>query len=372
MTEYRMITRRNDPELIDFINYVFSYSDAPTDFIQLLPKVYSAQGSHEVVHLAVKEDNRIRAVVSILIFSMVHQGKELRVGFIGNVAVHPYSRGKGYMKELMRRAEIIMRQRGCDLAALSGQRQRYEYFGYYQACPEAVFTVTRNNLRHILGPAYQSPLMCREVASEDAETIQEIYKLYNAGPVTGRSELTFEADCRSWGGKLISIQNGENVIGYAVTDGGLGGWTEAHVPPQQYADAMLAYMNACHIRKLRLEQPLYEQEAIDVLTEIAEEQRIENSCMLRILCWEKVLAWASALRQTQDGSAELAVQNVGTYRITIQNGEFGVCQIPDTVPGMTEKEAMRLLFSPLPVRGRDRFPENWFPLSLWIAQADMF
>ena len=109
---------------------------------------------------------------------MVHRGKELRVGFIGNVAVHPYSRGKGYMKELMRRAEIVMRQRGCDLAALSGQRQRYEYFGYYQACLEAVFTVTRNNLRHVLGPEYQTPLRCREVAPEEKEMIKELYEMY--------------------------------------------------------------------------------------------------------------------------------------------------------------------------------------------------
>lgn len=372
MAEYKIITRADDPELIDFINYVFSYSDEPTDFIQLLPKAYSGEVCHEVIHLTVLEEGKIRAAVSVLIFSLVQHNQQLKVGFVGNVAVHPYSRRKGYMKELMKRAETVMREKGCDLAALSGQRQRYEYFGYYQACPQAVFSVSQTNLRHTLKGGANS-LSCREAGGGETKTIRELYELYRKGAVSGRTETDFEADCRSWGSRLISIQNGEKIVGYAVAGADYGSWSEASVPPGQYAQALEAFMKTFAVRRMRLEVPLYDQGALDELESFSGMLSLQNSCMLRILRWERVLSWALTLGEAAEGTGELNVDGAGAYQIAIQNGEVRVKQkqAAQSEP-LSEKEAMRLMFSPLPLRQRAGYPRNWFPLKLWIPQADMF
>ena len=43
MVEYKILTRHNDPDLIDFINYVFSMDGEATDFVKLLPKAYEPE-----------------------------------------------------------------------------------------------------------------------------------------------------------------------------------------------------------------------------------------------------------------------------------------------------------------------------------------
>ena len=54
----------------------------------------------------------------------------LNVAGISTVSVHPYSRGKGYMKALMTKALEGSRKAGVDMIVLSGLLQRYEHFDF--------------------------------------------------------------------------------------------------------------------------------------------------------------------------------------------------------------------------------------------------
>ena len=60
-------------------------------------------------------------------------GETLRVGCVGTVSVHLYSRGEGHMKILMAMMMDDARAKGCDLLMLGGARKRYNYFGFEQA-----------------------------------------------------------------------------------------------------------------------------------------------------------------------------------------------------------------------------------------------
>ena len=51
MVEYKILTRHDDPDLIDFINYVFSMDGEATDFVKLLPKAYEPESGHDILHL---------------------------------------------------------------------------------------------------------------------------------------------------------------------------------------------------------------------------------------------------------------------------------------------------------------------------------
>lgn len=74
---------------------------------------------------------------------------ELRAKFLGGVAVHPRARGEGHMKVLM--TSWLDEMRGTsDISILSGQRQRYEYFGYTAGGIKCEYTITRANVRHAM------------------------------------------------------------------------------------------------------------------------------------------------------------------------------------------------------------------------------
>ena len=115
---------------IDLVNYVFNHDHCPHDFEKMIPRVYGpGKNAAELHRVAVDGTGRLWAAIACLPESLTVCGHELRAGFIGSVSVHPRARGEGFMKRLMADWDEELRE-SCDLAVLSGQRQRYEYFGY--------------------------------------------------------------------------------------------------------------------------------------------------------------------------------------------------------------------------------------------------
>ena len=100
------------PEILDFINMVFSMHRVPHNFRTLLPKLYGTDCQTEWCHYLAKEDGQIRAVVCVLPIILEHSGHTITCATVGSVSVHPYSRGKGYMKQLMAMAADDMERRG--------------------------------------------------------------------------------------------------------------------------------------------------------------------------------------------------------------------------------------------------------------------
>ena len=104
MTDYRLARPQEEADVLDFINMVFSMHSQPHDFAALLPKVYAHPGFARYHYVAV-EDGHIRGTVALLPLTLrVEENCALKAGYIGSVAVHPYSRGAGHMKALMRMA----------------------------------------------------------------------------------------------------------------------------------------------------------------------------------------------------------------------------------------------------------------------------
>ncbi|MBQ6646260.1 MAG: GNAT family N-acetyltransferase, partial [Clostridia bacterium] len=91
------------PEIIDFINYVFSQAHVPHDFKALLPKVYGddAPLGVERFHFLAKQDGKIVGCVACRPTELIFGDQTLSCGFVGSVSVHPYHRGEGHMKRLM-------------------------------------------------------------------------------------------------------------------------------------------------------------------------------------------------------------------------------------------------------------------------------
>jgi predicted N-acetyltransferase YhbS len=81
----------------------------------------------------VEEDGALVAHVGLYPLEIVNQGISIRVGGIGGVASVPEVRGKGYMSRLLRHVVDEMRAQNHVLSWLSGDRQRYNTFGWEMA-----------------------------------------------------------------------------------------------------------------------------------------------------------------------------------------------------------------------------------------------
>ncbi|MDR1655896.1 MAG: GNAT family N-acetyltransferase, partial [Treponema sp.] len=183
--EYSRADINDYEELIDMANYVFSHAHKPTDFPALLPKLYKREYFMDAAHYLCREDGKIKAAVGVYPLEMKLCGASLAGCGIGMVSVHPYSRSKGYMKELMNRALEDMRKDGLVFACLSGRRQRYEYFGFSPAGTIFSFECNSFNIRHTLGKNFVSSLALKQLCPKDLALIEEIRLMHEAKPEKG-------------------------------------------------------------------------------------------------------------------------------------------------------------------------------------------
>ena len=117
-------------DILDFGNYVFSQAHGPIDFHTLLPKLYKDPAKTASEHYLIKSEGKIKAMVCVDPISIEVGGETLSGCGVGTVSVHPYARGKNYMKGIMDKAVKDMQRQKYDFSILGGQRQRYQYFGY--------------------------------------------------------------------------------------------------------------------------------------------------------------------------------------------------------------------------------------------------
>ena len=165
------------PEILDFINMVFSMHRAPHNFRTLLPKLYGADRQTEWCHYLAKEDGKISAVVCVLPITLEHGGHTITCATVGSVSVHPYSRGKGYMKQLMAMAAEDMERQGITLSILDGRRHRYQYYGYEPGGHYLEYRFNEDNFRHCAARYPDTPLTLRPVAAGDTERIGELSRM---------------------------------------------------------------------------------------------------------------------------------------------------------------------------------------------------
>ena len=91
-------------DYMDFINYVFGFNGDSSDFKKLLPKLYKYEYEPAVSSYVAVEDGKLKSAIGAFDHDISVCGKLVKTRGIGNVAVHPYARGKGYMKKLMNMA----------------------------------------------------------------------------------------------------------------------------------------------------------------------------------------------------------------------------------------------------------------------------
>ena len=375
MLEY--ITTETDfkEDIIDFINYVFSQSRKPHDFKTLVPKSYAddAKGLG-AVHYIAKKDGKIKAVVATRIIDVFVNGKILKYGLIGNVAVHPYSRGEGYMKTLLNIAIEDAKERKIDILALAGQRQRYGYFGFENAGSNFSFELSSANIRHCFGDIDCSDITLKPMTDATEAEIDTALSLYEKKVfhcIRPRDE--FRIIMRTWSSPCFIIYKNEKMIGYAF-----GPFHEVILENEMDFPAVLkAFFEKDNISEIGITVPAYLSERAKFLSGICECCGVVTAEMTSVLNWKNTLDGFLSLKSTytalQDGITEFAIDDEA-LRITVENG---VPYIEETTKSQnmisfTKSEAQQKFFDIPSLLFPDEHFKNWLPLPFVIDAPDSY
>jgi len=118
-------------------------------FEVILPDLYQPD-ERISQNLILRYNQRIVSCVGLFAIPLSIHGKAVEIGGIGGVATLPDYRGCGYMQQLLDETAAVAYQRGYPFSYLSGDRRRYQPWGY------EVIPVTRQLRLSPRGPATAS------------------------------------------------------------------------------------------------------------------------------------------------------------------------------------------------------------------------
>lgn len=373
--EYLFGKKEHEADILDFANFVFSQAHRPHDFKRLLPKVYAQEGFAPMHALAVDENKRIRGMAALLEGKMLFKGESLSYGYVGTVSVHPYSRGEGHMKKIMPMLKEKAEKKGLDFLVLSGNRQRYRYFGFENALSEMSFSITKDNIRHELSEL-DDAYSFENMQAKDESFVKDLYfSLENRGAVIF-DRRDFLNTLKSWDRLPYIIYKGNERIGYTIGD---NSWNifEAVLYDNSL---LLAVIKAWH-RKAGSPNSFsfvpsdYEQRAM--VGALAQSYSIRHSQMINVLSFERLLLFVLSynLKLKPCFDFKLSVSFAGErLNIEVNNGKISVCKAdsePEIV--LSHDEAVRMLFEPY--SDKSKLPNGLkalLPFEMPFPSADSF
>ena len=366
-------------DYMDFINYVFGFNGNSSDFKKLLPKIYKYDYEPAVSSYVAIDDGKLKAAVGAFDHDITVCGHYLKTRGIGNVAVHPYTRGSGYMKKLMNIALDDMIADGVVLTVLGGRRQRYNYFSYDKLGSAISMSFNSDNMRHIFGKDRKHQIKFSTLKENDLDAIKEIKTLSESKPYYAiRSDEKYFEILSSWSQKTYVGYIDNEFIGYAVVKSGVSEMLlkdESMI--QEFVCALFDHLGNS---SLQISIPAFLPNYVDALIGICESYCLETSKFFSVLNYKKVVEAFMALKATYtdlpDGKIVFDINGkAGNEKIavSVNNGKISVEYTDDAADLTLEHiEAMNLLFAPISIK-RDRLPDfakMWFPLPIYVYSSD--
>ena len=379
MLEYVKGVSADKADIVDFGNYVFSQAHRPHNFKALLPKAYADDRDTTACHYLAKVDGRIRAMVAALPMKQTIAGQELSFGLVGTVSVHPYARGEGHMKRLVRDMIEDQRAQGVDILSLGGQRQRYNHFGFELAGQQILFSFSEASIRHGAREVDASGVSFDEIVREDDPLLDQAFDLYQRQTVTGaRPRENFLHIMHSWQGSFYAVRFDGAFGGTLYTAGSDSHPAEILLLDEERLPAVIkAWMTQRRLTSAETAVPPHEVRRIQLLDPLAESRSIHHTEMIHVLCWPRVLNVLLRLKALymplEDGELRMRVDGQ-TFLIRVCGGNAEVLE-DGGEPEVTldHIQALRAFFS---LTGLCSAPDprlrNWAPLPFYLSPADTF
>lgn len=374
--------------LLDFINMVFSQSERPHDFIKILPKLYADGIDTMDSHYMVKEDGRIKAVVGVYETELAVGGRVLKLGQVGQVSVHPYARGAGYMKGIMQMAMEASRKKGLDALVLGGLRNRYEYFGFEPAELCLNYHFVRENVRHGCRDICIDGIQLHPVTHKEDAWLDCMFALYNRQTFKIiRSRERFYEILKSWESQVFAILIDGSFMGYLCMNDARTYIMEMLLEsPEIFPKVLKLCFTQFGIEKMGCQCAVTDAAMADILAKYCERCTISTGNSWNIFNYENVIQGFMVLKNEltplADGELFFKISDGGaendTYRLAVENNRISVEKLPENAvvaacSQLNKLESVTALFTQTGAYarpGKSCAYKNWFPLPLYLNPMD--
>lgn len=393
--------------IIAFANQVFWKDVGPEGFPMILPDVYGAWGACDGNHLLILEDGEIQALLLTEPVTLVCGREQLAGIGIGTVSVSGQARGRGHMQLLLKTVRQWLEEEGYAFAVLSGQRQRYAYWGYEPAGIRVRAEISPASVKHALSDARIPDESLPELfpMQEEDPDVDRAYALSQSLPVhTLRKRETFIPHLQAGRSRPFVIRRNGEFAGYLTASFRKSGIsvTELELLDESLLSGTLkAFFRSEAPEGYELFLPPYYRERLSCVEGICEEMSVSSEHSWYVADLKRLLAFSMKIRQTttglNDGAWTFATER-GCFHCEVKDGRIRVEQKP--VPGegadggtagfsagpeeclrrareagifaAPQGEMTRILFGPMAAVGRNvPAPAGWLPFSLYLPEADM-
>jgi GNAT superfamily N-acetyltransferase len=370
-------------DLMDLINLCFNAQTPESALDGLLPKCYREHYRPQDQNYIITEDGTPVAAVGAYDHAINVCDRHIACRGIGNVAVHPDHRSKGYMKMAMNKALTDMVSDGIALSTLAGHRQRYQYFGYEKSGAQYCFNISPQNIHHLFKDT-SCPYALKRITDPEDALIDEIIRITDKKPYFPvRPREKYLDIANTWKADLFvltDISDG-NFIGYCIINKA-GTITEIGAKSDEYLLGMLhsvfTYLNKSFVVNI----PSYDIGSLSILVPIAEDHSLGVAMMYNVFDYKTVIDAFMALKLSYtalpEGELTLLIHGFAKderLRITVKDGKHTLMSVCDAVDFDLELEhlqAIELLFGPISAfrERQNALIRCWFPLPLWMYSAD--
>ena len=369
-------------EFIDFVNYVFHMNGKDNDFYRALPKLYKKEYHPCEANYMTLENGRIVAAVGSFPGKLSVCGTTLSYYGIGNVAVNPYCRSKGYMTKLMDKAIEDMLEEDVDFTVLTGRRNRYSYFSYEMVGRKYCLWMDERNIKHSKYAEGSSDFEFKRVSEQDSEVFQCIARLQEKQPFHYfRDNDKIYDILMTWRPVIYSILENENFAGYLLMYDNNKVQEILLEQPLKLQKVVAAFVTKEKKDGVTFELPEFQRNYIDALTDLAENVSSQVSSNFSVFHYQRVIEAFLNLKASTDtlvdGEVTLVIhgrRDKERLHIEVKNGLISVT--PTDLPAdyeFTHSQAMEYLFHNYsPLRNQSApYLQSWFPLPLYIYPADL-
>ena len=384
MDEITQLGVEDFEELMDFLDFAFA-EHGPHDFEHMLPAIYRRSQALMNCNYAIKREGAIRAVVGLFPKKWHLADRVLRVAGIGGVSTHRRYRGQGLMRRLMGHCLDVIAKEGCDLSFLSGQRQRYRYFGYELSGNPTEFLFGLANIKH--GYHGDPEIIFQPFGDTDTNSLRAAKALHDAQIMhCERPFKDFIHTCHNWSRRpWAAFDKGGTLVGYLVADRDRSYLTELVAHSKDHAVRMVrAWAHELDEGlSLRIARSPVPDAFFRELIEKSERVFVRPIHSWRIFRWDAVLDALMRLRMHSgplpDGAVIVNIEGWGSIEIAVRDGESTCLQMGDgRKPHLIcdSPTAMRLFFGPLipsqvlPLPGNASILQAWLPFPLHWPQQD--
>lgn len=309
------------PSIIDTANRAFRPVRYDTfDFTNRMSKIYHSRFDYAPIHWVDEENGTIVSTAGNFIGHI--QG--CKYSFIGTVATLPAYQHQGHMTRLIQAVDDWNRQNGVVFSVLTGERQRYNYFGFEKSAFQNLYTVTRKYCeRNIRDEGIT-------IAQSNAGEAAALYRFYRQTQcVQVRDEACFYEYINNYS-TPYTVYQGNKILGYFIIKNNKTLITEiALLSPDLLPATLRALFKIIPDNRLELQINPLNRDICQQIERICETKCCQEELHFKvydcITFLHMLFTLNSKIRHFADCQEVYSVDDV-TLQLTVSNGELFITQ----------------------------------------------